>query len=504
MWSPWRTVSSPVLTMAVMSAGGTDLHHPPQQAGRPHPAGQGGDHRARTVAATGSARARTGGGHRGRLPGPVPAGTGRGPTGDVQGSAACRRSDLLPPTGTGCPSDSTPRRCSGRPTGVGAFCAGALAGLAALPAVEVSAFAVSWRRRHELAALVPVRGLDPAAGHAGPAAPRGVGALRRCHRSSGSSAATTWCTGPTSWSRRPGPAARVVTVHDLTVVLYPELCDPPTLRVPRPHPPGGRPRGRGSTRRPGSWPTRWWRSSRFDPERVRAVHHGIPLAPTDVERRARPSRPAARRVRPLRAGRRDHRAAQGLPPAGLGLRRRWPPPIPTWPWWWWAATAGGPSASPPRWRRRRGGHGSCAPGYLDDEALAAALRHAAVLAYPSRYEGFGFPPLQAMAAGVPVVATAAGAVPEVVGDGALLVDPGRRRRAGRGPRPGARRRGRHRRAGGPGPPTERRVHLGGLCRGSGPAVPATPARTPGPAPPVPGQSAPGRTGGGADEPTCAC
>ena len=64
------------------------------------------------------------------------------------------------------------------------------------------------------------------------------------------------------------------------------------------------------------------------------------------------------------------------------------------------------------------------PGYLDDAALAAALRGAAVLAYPSKYEGFGFPPLQAMAAGVPVVATAAGAVPEVVGDGARLVDPG--------------------------------------------------------------------------------
>ncbi len=47
-----------------------------------------------------------------------------------------------------------------------------------------------------------------------------------------------------------------------------------------------------------------------------------------------------------------------------------------------------------------------------------------MLAYPSRYEGFGFPPLQAMAAGVPVVATAAGAVPEVVGDGAWLVAPG--------------------------------------------------------------------------------
>jgi glycosyltransferase involved in cell wall biosynthesis len=66
------------------------------------------------------------------------------------------------------------------------------------------------------------------------------------------------------------------------------------------------------------------------------------------------------------------------------------------------------------------------PGYLDDRSLAAVLRGASVLAYPSVYEGFGFPPLQAMAAGVPVVATAAGAVPEVVGDAALLVGPGDR------------------------------------------------------------------------------
>jgi glycosyltransferase involved in cell wall biosynthesis len=65
-------------------------------------------------------------------------------------------------------------------------------------------------------------------------------------------------------------------------------------------------------------------------------------------------------------------------------------------------------------------------GYLDDYGLDAVLRKAAVLAYPSRYEGFGFPPLQAMAAGVPVVTTTAGALPEVVGDGALLVDPGDR------------------------------------------------------------------------------
>jgi glycosyltransferase involved in cell wall biosynthesis len=46
------------------------------------------------------------------------------------------------------------------------------------------------------------------------------------------------------------------------------------------------------------------------------------------------------------------------------------------------------------------------------------------MAYPSVYEGFGFPPLQAMAAGVPVVATAVGAIPEVTADGARLVPGG--------------------------------------------------------------------------------
>jgi glycosyltransferase involved in cell wall biosynthesis len=62
-------------------------------------------------------------------------------------------------------------------------------------------------------------------------------------------------------------------------------------------------------------------------------------------------------------------------------------------------------------------------GYVDDPARADLLAGARALAYPSLDEGFGHPPLEAMRAGVPVVAARAGALPEVLGDAALLVDP---------------------------------------------------------------------------------
>jgi glycosyltransferase involved in cell wall biosynthesis len=60
-------------------------------------------------------------------------------------------------------------------------------------------------------------------------------------------------------------------------------------------------------------------------------------------------------------------------------------------------------------------------GYVPQEELAELYRGAACLVFPSRYEGFGLPALEAMASGTPVVATNAGALPEVTGDAAILV-----------------------------------------------------------------------------------
>ncbi len=63
-------------------------------------------------------------------------------------------------------------------------------------------------------------------------------------------------------------------------------------------------------------------------------------------------------------------------------------------------------------------------GYIDDARVAALLAGARVLTFPSLYEGFGMPLLEAMEAGIPVVGVRAGATPETVGRAGLLVEPG--------------------------------------------------------------------------------
>jgi glycosyltransferase involved in cell wall biosynthesis len=62
-------------------------------------------------------------------------------------------------------------------------------------------------------------------------------------------------------------------------------------------------------------------------------------------------------------------------------------------------------------------------GYVDDRKLRALYENAAGFIYPSTYEGFGIPPLEAMALGCPVLASNAAAIPEVCGDGAWYFEP---------------------------------------------------------------------------------
>jgi glycosyltransferase involved in cell wall biosynthesis len=63
------------------------------------------------------------------------------------------------------------------------------------------------------------------------------------------------------------------------------------------------------------------------------------------------------------------------------------------------------------------------PGYVAEADKAALISGAQVFAYPSLYEGFGFPVLEAQACSVPLLASNTSSLPEVVGDGGLLVDP---------------------------------------------------------------------------------
>ncbi len=63
------------------------------------------------------------------------------------------------------------------------------------------------------------------------------------------------------------------------------------------------------------------------------------------------------------------------------------------------------------------------PGFVADADLPALYSAAALFVYPSLYEGFGLPALEAMACGTPVIATNRSALPEVVGNAGLLIDP---------------------------------------------------------------------------------
>jgi glycosyltransferase involved in cell wall biosynthesis len=77
----------------------------------------------------------------------------------------------------------------------------------------------------------------------------------------------------------------------------------------------------------------------------------------------------------------------------------------------------------PQFAREEGLAGLRLLGHVDDALLPGLYAHAEAFVLPSRYEGFGLPVLEAMAAGTPVVTTTAGALPETCGGAARLVEP---------------------------------------------------------------------------------
>lgn len=62
-------------------------------------------------------------------------------------------------------------------------------------------------------------------------------------------------------------------------------------------------------------------------------------------------------------------------------------------------------------------------GYVPDAAMPLIYSGAAAFVFPSLYEGFGLPPLEAMACGAPVISSQTSSLPEVVGDAGVLIDP---------------------------------------------------------------------------------
>jgi len=215
-------------------------------------------------------------------------------------------------------------------------------------------------------------------------------------------------------------AARVVTVHDLTAVRFPEMCDGPTLAYP------------DLIRRALRTGAFVHTPSAFvagevveafgaDPDRVRAVHSGIPGRPAPFAETGRI--PAdllpggTERFIVSLATAEPRKDLPGLVAAFDELAGDRPD----------VALV---LAGPPGWGEQdlvRAVRSSpfadriVRTGWVEEDRAAELIGSASVLAYPSRYEGFGFPPLEAMERGVPVVATRAGAIPEVLGDGAALV-----------------------------------------------------------------------------------
>ena len=307
---------------------------------------------------------------------------------------------------------------AGPRTGVGVSCEELLRSLVGRSDIEVTAFAIA-RRAGRLGALLPEGtrfrhlGLPTRIAHRAwmsfgtPSAELVVGRVSVVH-------GTNFVVPP------PRRAAAVITVNDVTPWRYPELCAPASLGYPvlvR------RAVVRGAFVHTAShYVADELREIVAVPAaRVRVIPYGLPPRSGHIGQATAPALSALDGPFVLAVStiepRKDYptlvRAFAEMAGSHPGLRLVLAG----------AEGRGSPALDAAIARSRLGGR-VVRLGYVDDSVRASLLARASALAYPSLYEGFGFPPLEAMAAGVPVVACAGGAVPEIVGDGALVVPVG--------------------------------------------------------------------------------
>lgn len=308
-------------------------------------------------------------------------------------------------------------------TGIGHYLAELVCALAAHPEFELQLFnGWSWQADLPAAAMPGYSRLSPLLKRL-----PGAYALRRAveqRRFDRRAAGLDLYHEPSLWPFEfEGPM--VMTLHDLTHVHYPETQPADRLAAIRRYSERGVEQAR-----------RILVDSQFIAEEVRR-HYGVPterivVAPLGHASRFRPREPAALAPRLASLGLQPGRyllcvgtleprknlqlalrAHERLPAT---LREQYPLVLAGMPGW------RAEQLEKPLQRALAGGQVRLL-GYQDDLGLAELFAGARLLLFPSLYEGFGLPVLEAMASGAPVIASDRSALPEVVGQAGLLIDP---------------------------------------------------------------------------------